>query len=164
MRAIYIILVGLPCWPVYRGGNRLGLHYLILDDGLASLISVWALVVMGFGHRPIPMVRVGPRPNTCGLRPSKLSLLRSRPLGQVSKGLGLSVVQPSLQRSRPLGRSVRLTRHRAGSWVPTSPSAGTVEAGGSFFPTKAWCVFDEENGFSALKIVIGFYIHLGLGL
>jgi len=32
----------------------------------------------------------------------------------------------------------------------------TVEAGGSFFPTKAWCVFDEENGLSALKIVIGF--------
>ena len=31
-----------------------------------------------------------------------------------------------------------------------------VEAGGSFFPTKAWCVFDEENGLSALKIVIGF--------
>jgi len=30
-----------------------------------------------------------------------------------------------------------------------------VEAGGSFFPTKAWCVFDEENGLSALKIVIG---------
>ena len=31
-----------------------------------------------------------------------------------------------------------------------------VEAGGSFFPTKAWCVFEEENGLSALKIVIGF--------
>jgi len=31
-----------------------------------------------------------------------------------------------------------------------------VEAGGSFFPTKALCVFDEENGLSALKIVIGF--------
>ena len=31
-----------------------------------------------------------------------------------------------------------------------------VEAGGSFFPTKAWYVFDEENGLSALKIVIGF--------
>ena len=31
-----------------------------------------------------------------------------------------------------------------------------VEAGGSFFPTKACYVFDEENGLSALKIVIGF--------
>ena len=32
----------------------------------------------------------------------------------------------------------------------------SVEAGGSFFPTKACYVFDEENGLSALKIVIGF--------
>jgi len=31
-----------------------------------------------------------------------------------------------------------------------------VEVGGSFFPTKASYVFDEENGLSALKIVIGF--------
>ena len=59
---------------------------------------------MGFGHRPIPMVRVGRRPNTCGLRPPKLSRVRSRPLGQVSKGLGLSATRPSLIRSRPLGR------------------------------------------------------------
>ena len=59
---------------------------------------------MGFGHRPVPMVRVGHRPNTCGLRPFKLSRLRSRPLGQVSKGLGLSASRPSLIRSRPLGR------------------------------------------------------------
>jgi len=32
----------------------------------------------------------------------------------------------------------------------------SVEAGGSFFPTKACYVFDEEIGLSALKIVIGF--------
>jgi len=37
-----------------------------------------------------------------------------------------------------------------------SPSHGIVEVGGSFFPTKASYVFDEENGLSALKIVIGF--------
>jgi len=94
------------------------------------------------------MVRVGHRPNTCGLRPSQLSLLRSRPLGQVSKGLDLSVSRPSLQRSWPLGRSakspkvstsrslgqdskglglsVRLTGHRAARWVPASPNTGTI--------------------------------------
>jgi len=31
-----------------------------------------------------------------------------------------------------------------------------VEAGGTFFPTKACYVFDEGNGLSALKIVIDF--------
>jgi len=36
------------------------------------------------------------------------------------------------------------------------PKLESVEAGGSFFPTKASYVFDEENGLSALKIVIGF--------
>ena len=49
---------------------------------------------------------------------------------------------------------------RRGGAMKRGPSLSaqhmSVEAGGSFFPTKAWCVFDEENGLSALKIVIGF--------
>ena len=106
--------------PVYRGGYRLGLHYLILDDGLASLISVWALIVMEFGHRPDSHGASRPSAkylwsSAVSVKSSKVSasrhesvkVLASRSLGQVSKGLGLLVSRPSLQKSRPLGLSTK---------------------------------------------------------
>jgi len=129
MRAIYIILVGLPCWArLSRWIPRLGLHYLILDDGLASLISVWTLIVMGFGHRPNsrdegrPLAKY-PWPSAVSVESSTVSVSRpslqkvsaSRSLGQVFKG------------SRPFGPSARLTGHRAARWVPVSPSTSTQQ-------------------------------------
>ena len=84
---------------------------------------------MGFGHRPNSHGEG--RPSAKYLWSSAVSVksskaLVSRPVGQVSKGLNISVVRPNFQRSRPLGLSAKSPKHRAARWVPTSPSTGTL--------------------------------------
>ena len=118
MRTIYIILVGLPCWAHLSGGHLLGLHYLILNDRLTSLILVWALTSAksswhgsAIGHVPVVSVVSA---KSSKVSTTRASLLRSRPLGRFGLSAKSSKVsaprasllrsRPGLPRSRPLGQ------------------------------------------------------------
>jgi len=127
MRAIYIILMGLPCWPVYRGGYRLGLYYLIPNDGLTLLILVWALTVIGVGRRPSS--------NGMGRPSAKF------PWSQASRP-GLPRSRPGLPRSRPGGSSAKSLR----SWEgldQVDPVSGRKTRGQSY-PYRYTKIFLER--------------------
>ena len=126
MRAIYIILMGLPCWarlsrwiPLrvalpnswwWINFTDLGLS-VSCSRGRPSAKFPWCGSAIG----QIPLVLVesykvsaksskvsASRP--LGLSAFRPSLLRSRPLGLSAKSSKVSASRPSLLRSRPLGR------------------------------------------------------------
>ena len=127
MRAIYIILVGLPCWarlsrwiPLrvalpnswwWISFTDLGLSVNCNGVRPSAKFSGWGSAI---GQTPVAFGHLSWVFNGLGLS------------AKSTKGLGPSVFRPSPQGVSAFGHSDRLTGHRAARWVPVSPGTGTV--------------------------------------